>query len=76
MRFNTGISLEGLRKTRKPLIKMFRPRDRENKYIYWRNITRMTKATRMKCAGQVARMEGKRNACRVSLGKPEGNRPL
>jgi hypothetical protein len=34
------------------------------------------KSRRMSWAGHVARMGGGRNVCRVSVGKPEGKRPL
>jgi hypothetical protein len=37
---------------------------------------RMIKSRRMRWAGHVARMGEKRNAYRVSVGKPEGRRPL
>jgi hypothetical protein len=30
----------------------------------------------MRCAGHVARIGEKRNACRILVGKPEGNRSL
>jgi hypothetical protein len=40
------------------------------------NIIRMMKLRRMRWAGHVARMEEKRIACRVLVGKPEGRRPL
>jgi hypothetical protein len=36
----------------------------------------MVKSRRMKLAGNIARMEEKRNAYRIFLGKPEGKRPL
>jgi hypothetical protein len=36
----------------------------------------MIKSRRMKWAGHVARMEEKRNAYRILVGKPEGKRPL
>jgi hypothetical protein len=36
----------------------------------------MIKSRRMRWAGHVARMGKKRNAYRVLVGKPEGNRPL
>jgi hypothetical protein len=39
-------------------------------------ITRMTKSRRMRWAGHVARIEAKRNAYRILVGKPEGKRPL
>jgi transcription termination factor 2 len=41
------------------------------------SIIRIIKARRMRWAGHVARMgEGKRNAYRLLVGKPEGKRPL
>jgi hypothetical protein len=36
----------------------------------------MIKSRRMRWAGHVARMEEKRNAYRILMGKPEGKRPL
>jgi hypothetical protein len=39
------------------------------------SIIRIIKSRRMRWAGHVARME-KRNAYRLSVGKPEGKRPL
>jgi hypothetical protein len=41
--------------------------------IHW---FRMIKSRRMRWAGHVARMGEKRNACRILVGKPEGNRPV
>jgi hypothetical protein len=40
------------------------------------SIIRMIKSMRMSWTGNVARMGEKRNACRILVGKPEGNRPL
>jgi hypothetical protein len=40
------------------------------------NIIRMIKSRRMRWAGQVAWMGETRNAYRILVGKPEGNRPL
>jgi hypothetical protein len=40
------------------------------------NIIRMVKSRRMRWAGHVARMGEKRSAYRISVGKPEGKRPL
>jgi hypothetical protein len=40
------------------------------------NIIRLIKSRRMRWAGQVARMEEKRNPYRILVGKPEGKRPL
>jgi hypothetical protein len=40
------------------------------------SIIRIIKSRRMRWAGHVARMGGKRNACRLLVGKPEGKRPL
>jgi hypothetical protein len=37
---------------------------------------RMIKSRRMRWSGHVARMGYKRNACRILLGKPEGQIPL
>jgi hypothetical protein len=39
-------------------------------------VIRMIKSRKMRCAGHVARIEEKRNACRILVGKPEGKRPL
>jgi hypothetical protein len=36
----------------------------------------MIKSRRMRLAGHVARMGEKRNACRILVGKPEGERQL
>jgi hypothetical protein len=35
-------------------------------------IIRMIKSKRMRCAGHVARMGEKRNACKIFVGTPEG----
>jgi hypothetical protein len=40
------------------------------------NIIRIIKSRRMRWAGHVARMGETRNAYRILLGKPEGERPL
>jgi hypothetical protein len=40
------------------------------------NIIRIIKPRRMRWAGHVVRMGEKRNAYRILVGKPEGNRPL
>jgi hypothetical protein len=40
------------------------------------NIIRIIKSWRKRWAGHVARMGEKRNAYRISVGKPEGKRPL
>jgi hypothetical protein len=40
------------------------------------SIIRIIKSRRMRWAGHVARMEEKRNMCRLLVGKPEGKRPL
>jgi hypothetical protein len=40
------------------------------------SIIRIIKSRRMRWAGHVARMGEKRNAYRLSVGKPEGKRPL
>jgi hypothetical protein len=40
------------------------------------NIIRMIKARRMRWAGHVALIGGKRDACRILVGKPEGRRLL
>jgi hypothetical protein len=37
---------------------------------------RIIKSRRMRWAGHVSRMREKRNAYRILVGKPEGNRPL
>jgi hypothetical protein len=41
-----------------------------------RSIIRIMKSRRMRWVGHVARIRGKRNACRLMMGKPEGRRPL
>jgi hypothetical protein len=40
------------------------------------SIIRIIKSRRTRWAGHVARMGGKRNACRLLVGKPEGKRSL
>jgi hypothetical protein len=40
------------------------------------SIIRIKKSRRMRWAGHVARIEEKRNVCRLLVGKPEGKRPL
>jgi hypothetical protein len=40
------------------------------------SIIRIIKSRRMRWAGHVARMGGKRNAYRLLVGKPQGERPL
>jgi hypothetical protein len=40
------------------------------------SIIRIVASRRMRWAGHVARMGGKRNAYRLLVGKPEGRRPL
>jgi hypothetical protein len=40
------------------------------------SIIRLIKSRRMRWTGHVARMGEKRNAYRILVGKPEGNRPL
>jgi hypothetical protein len=40
------------------------------------SIIRIFKSRRMRWAGHVAGMGEKRNACRLLVGKPEGDRPL
>ena len=40
------------------------------------NIVRVLKSRRIRWAGHVARMEGRRGVCRVLMGKPEGKRTL
>jgi hypothetical protein len=40
------------------------------------SIIRIIKSRRMRWAGHVARMGGKRKAYRIFVGKPQGNRPL
>jgi hypothetical protein len=40
------------------------------------NIIRQIKSRRMKWAGHVARVGEERKVCKVSVGKPEGNKPL
>jgi hypothetical protein len=36
----------------------------------------MIKSRRVRWAGHIARMDEKRNACRILVGKPEGKLPL
>ena len=43
---------------------------------YSPNIIRMIKLRRLRLAGHIARMEERRGAYRVLVGKPEGRRPL
>jgi hypothetical protein len=40
------------------------------------SIIRAIKSRNMRSAGHVARMDAKRNACRILVGKPEGKRSL
>jgi hypothetical protein len=40
------------------------------------NIIRIIKSRRMKWTGHIARMEERRHAYRILVGKPEGKRPL
>jgi hypothetical protein len=40
------------------------------------SIIRIIKSSRISWAGHVARMEEKRNMCRLLVSKPEGRRPL
>jgi hypothetical protein len=40
------------------------------------NVIRMVKLRRLRCAGHVAQMGKKRNACRLLVGKPERKRPV
>jgi hypothetical protein len=40
------------------------------------SIIRIIKSRRMRWAGHIARMDGKRNAYMLLMGKPEGKRPL
>jgi hypothetical protein len=40
------------------------------------SIIKIIKSRRMRWAGHVARMEEKRNVCRLLVGKPEGKRSL
>jgi hypothetical protein len=47
-----------------------------HKLNYSPDTIRMIKPRRMRWAGHVARMRGKRNAYRMLVGKPEGKRPL
>jgi hypothetical protein len=48
----------------------------ENHNLYASPSIIRIKSRRMKCAGHVARMGERRNAYRISVGKPEGKRPL
>jgi hypothetical protein len=43
---------------------------------YTPSIIRVTKSRRMRWAGHATRMGEKRNAYRILVGKPEGQRPL
>jgi hypothetical protein len=43
---------------------------------YWPNIIRIMKTRRRRSEGHLARMEEKRNACIILVGKPETKRPL
>jgi hypothetical protein len=43
---------------------------------YSSSIIRIIKSRRMRWVGHVARMEEKRNAYRLLVGKPEGKKPL
>jgi hypothetical protein len=46
-------------------------------YLYLSpNIFRIIKSRRMRWAGHVARMGEKRGACRISVGRRKGRRPL
>jgi len=47
-----------------------------NEEYFSPNIVRVIKSRRMRWAGHVARMGEEREVCRVSVGKPEGKRPL
>jgi hypothetical protein len=40
------------------------------------SIVRMIRSRKMRWGGHVTRMGEKRNACRILVGKPEGNGPL
>jgi hypothetical protein len=42
----------------------------------WTNIIRIIKSRRTRCSRHVARIGEKRNAYRILVGKPEGQRPL
>jgi hypothetical protein len=44
--------------------------------LYSANIVRVIKSRRMRWAGHVAHMGERRDVYRVSVGKPEGKRPL
>jgi hypothetical protein len=49
---------------------------RELRNLYFSpSIMRMIKSRRMRWTGHVAGMGQKRNACRILVGKPEGERP-
>jgi hypothetical protein len=48
----------------------------EYTFICSPSIIRIIKSRRMRWAGHVARMGEKRDAYRILMGKPEGNRPL
>jgi hypothetical protein len=51
--------------------------NKELHYLYSaQSIIRMIKSRRMRWEGQIERMEEKRNAYRLLVGKPEGKRPL
>jgi hypothetical protein len=46
------------------------------RHVFPEMLIKMIKSRRMRWAGNVARREGKRNAYRIFVGKPEGKRPL
>jgi hypothetical protein len=50
--------------------------DEELYALYSSSIIWVIKSSRMRWVGYVARMEDRRGACRVLVGKPEGRRPL
>ena len=69
-----------LRKTFEPKNNIIERKRLHNKEFYdlysSPNIIWVTKSRRMRWAGHMAHMGGTRYACKVLLGRPEGNRPL
>jgi hypothetical protein len=56
---------------------IYKPHNEELHNLYSSpSIIRIIKSTRMRWAGHVARMGGKRNVYRLLVGKPDGKRPL
>jgi hypothetical protein len=53
-----------------------RPHKKELYALYSPNIIQVIKSRRLRSAGHVARMEERKCAYRVLVGKPEGRKPL